>query len=436
MSCPTGLRSACYWWPDVEDRALGTVLNLVLAAIGVGVAVYFGRHSARQMAERRGRGRFLRVRQVLSKSGLDIDCVALASSRNMTSAEAPQLLAREGWILKRPCRLGDLELRFVDRADEDRCLDRLRTLRKYLPVDAMGRRFDRYHEAVTALDRPPLWFDAKTYRLLGVDLADSTEAQTLSLWVGASRYWDCFDFGEGLCHEAAHRYLASGGREIGGVFRRRLGDPFDLLNRHCGLCFVTLTIRCGDSAASFYLHRRADQVAVGQNETSAVPAGEFQPSDDSRFALQRDLDVWLAMMREYAEEFLNMDEVRQGRGAPIDYAAQSPFRELQAARTAGLVRPYLLGVGLYPTGWKAVILTVCVFDALVFDDIFGNMGTENREGMFEIPTHHRAAAAPLTGWDFAEQTVQGYLQDPDLNLSTKAVLGLAWRHRATILQRH
>jgi hypothetical protein len=34
------------------------------------------------------------------------------------------------------------------------------------------------------------------------------------------------------------------------------------------------------------------------------------------------------MMPEYAEELLNMDEVRHGRGAPIDCAVQSPFREL------------------------------------------------------------------------------------------------------------
>lgn len=38
-----------------------------------------------------------------------------------------------------------------------------------------------------------------------------------------------------------------------------------------------------DSGASFYLHRRGDQVAVGQNETSLVPAGELQPSDGPRF---------------------------------------------------------------------------------------------------------------------------------------------------------
>jgi hypothetical protein len=66
-----------------------------------------------------------------------------------------------------------------------------------------------------------------------------------------------------------------------------------------------------------------------------------------------------------------MDEVRQGRGAPIDYTAQSPFRELQAARAVGLIRPYLLGIGLNAASWKAHILTVCVFDSLAFDDIFG-----------------------------------------------------------------
>jgi hypothetical protein len=412
------------------------VLSLALAAVSVGGSVYFGRHSARQMAERTSVRRFLRVRQVLSRSGLDIGRVAIASSRDITLTEAPHVLARQGWILQRPCRLDDLELRFVDLVDGDRSLDRLRLLRRYLPVDAMGRRLDRYHEAVTAFDRPLLWFDAKTYRLLGVDQADPTASPTLSLRVGASGYWDCFDFAEGLRHEAAHRYLASGGRKIGGAFRKSLGDPFDLLRRHCGLGFTTLTIRCCDSGASFYLHRRGDQVAVGKNETSLVSAGEFQPSDDSRFALHRDLGVWLAMMREYAEELLNMDEVRQGRGAPIDYTAQSPFRELQTARTGGLVWPYLLGIGLDPASWKAQILTVCVFDAPAFDDIFGNMATENREGVLEIPTFHRTAPAPLTGWDFTEQTVQGYLQDPSLSPSAKAVLGLAWRHRATVLQCH
>src|SRR5262249_47713624 len=162
-------------------------------------------------------------------------------------------------------------------------------------------------------------------RLLGVDPADSATGPALTLRIGASRYWDCFDFAEGLRHEATHHYLASGGRKITGIFRKSLGDPFDLFRRHCGLGFATLTLRSDDSGSTLYPPRRSYQVAAGQHETSLVPSGEFQPSDDPRFALHRDLDVWLAMMREYAEEFLNMDEVRQGRGAPIDYATQSPF---------------------------------------------------------------------------------------------------------------
>jgi hypothetical protein len=222
----------------VEDRALGTVLSLALAALSVAVSVYFGRYSARQIAERMGVRRFLRVRQVLSRSGRDIGRVAIARS-NIASTDAPDLLTRQGWILERPRRLEDLELRFVDLSDGDHCLDQLRRLRRYLPVDATGRRLDRYHEAVTAFDRPSLWFNAKTYQLLGVD-PDRTAGPALSLRVGATRYWDCFDFAEGLRHEAAHLYLASGGRKIEGIFRKSLGDPFDLCKRHCGLGFVTL----------------------------------------------------------------------------------------------------------------------------------------------------------------------------------------------------
>lgn len=132
----------------MEDRALGTVLSLALAAFSVVVSVYFGRYATRQMAERTSVRRFLRVRQVLSRSGLDIGRVAIASNRDTTPIEAPHVLARRGWILERPCRLDDLELRLVDLADGDRSFDRLRMLRRYLPLDAMGRRLDRYHEAV------------------------------------------------------------------------------------------------------------------------------------------------------------------------------------------------------------------------------------------------------------------------------------------------
>ena len=67
---------------------------------------------------------------------------------------------------------------------------------------------------------------------------------------------------------------------------------------------------------------------------------------------------------------------------------------------------------LNAASWKAKILTVCVFDASAFDDIFAERAPQNRDGVLEVPTHHRTAPAPLAGWDFNERTVHDYLQEP------------------------
>lgn len=398
---------------------MDTVLGLLAAALGMGVTIYFGRNSARQLKERASTRQFVRVRQTVIRDGLDIRRVA---------GKDQLALTRSGWLLNPPRPIDELDLKLIEESSPYD-LDQLRQLQRYLPTDATGRRFTRFHEAVSAFDKPALWFDAVTYRLLGVEPTE----HALRLTVGPSRYWDCFDFAEGLKHEAGHHYLKSKGRRVGGRFRRSLGGPFNFAGRHCGLGVSTLTIRAAESGATFYLHRRGSSVAVGQNEISLVPAGEFQPSDDSAFALHQDLDVWYAIMREYGEEFLGLDEVREGRGAPIDYDGLSPFRELQAARRTGAIRPYLLGIGLDPTAWKGQIYTVCVFDASTFDSLFADMVTSNLEGTQESPTHNREPATPLTGWEFNAERVDSYLNNPRVSQSAKIVIELAWRHRAVLL---
>jgi hypothetical protein len=404
-----------------EDR-LNTVLGLVATVAGLTVSIYFGRNSARQLKERVTLRRFMRVRQVMSQDSLGV-------SRTATKDCNQLVLAKEGWILDSPCSLDELKLRLTTGSVIDDHTEHLRILRRYLPTDAAGKHFDHYHEAVAAFDRPALWFNANTYRLLGVERT----RRGLRLHIGPSRYWDCFDYAEGLRHEAAHHYLASDGRRIGGRFRKRLDDPFDFATRHCGIGFVTLTLRATNSGATFYLHRRGNSVAVGQNITSLVPAGEFQPSDDSTFALHRDLDLWLAMMREYAEELLGIDEMREARGAPIDYDTQSPFQQMQAAKSVGLIRPHLLGIGLDPASWKAQVYTVCVFDASTFDEIFADMPVSNLEGIHEVPTHRRQPSTPLRGWDFAEKTIDRYLHDTAVSPSVKLVIELAWQNRSVLL---
>ncbi|SPT57073.1 Uncharacterised protein [Actinomadura madurae] len=135
------------------------------------------------------------------------------------------------------------------------------------------------------------------------------------------------------------------------------------------------------------------------------------------------------MMREYAEEMLGMDEARTRRGAPIDYACESPFRELNTGRRRGSIRPYILDVWLDPVSWKAAIRIVCIFNSRTFDRIFSDMVAENTEGMFELPTLRRKATGPFEGWPMDEDTVQRYLADQSVSLIARTSIAKVWHHR-------
>jgi hypothetical protein len=190
-----------------------------------------------------------------------------------------------------------------------------------------------------------------------------------------------------------------------------------------------LTVRNAPNGSTFFLHRRDERVADGWNITGVVPAGEFQPSDDSGLALRTDLDLWRAMMREYAEELLGADEARLRRGAPIDYDRESPFRELQLGRRRGTIRPHLLDMWLDPVSWKAVIRVVCVFNARTFDRIFADMVSLNTEGMLELPSLHRRRTGPFQGWQLNAETVERYLADPSVALGARTCIARTWEHR-------
>jgi len=163
-----------------------------------------------------------------------------------------------------------------------------------------------------------------------------------------------------------------------------------------------------------------------------IPAGEFQPSDDSRPALIHDLDLWFAMMREYAEEFLGIEEARVRRGAPIDYDHDEPFKRFQAARRRGEIRPYILGGGSKTQKKKAQIYTACIFEGPAFDRLFSGMVGENNEGVLELPTLHRVKREPLRGWAFDESTVRPYLAESRLGPSGRVTLGLSLKHRSAL----
>ena len=91
---------------------------------------------------------------------------------------------------------------------------------------------------------------------------------------------------------------------------------------------------------------------------------------------------------------------------------------------------YWLGLGIDPLTFVADMLTVAVFEAKVFDEIFGRLVTANAEGHrveFEDGTG-RAAGLPLR----ADQVDRLARHEP-MQVAGAALLRLAWAHREMLL---
>lgn len=137
-----------------------------------------------------------------------------------------------------------------------------------------------------------------------------------------------------------------------------------------------------------------------------------------------DFDLWRNIMREYSEEYLGNPD-HDGDGPPIDYDNEEPFRSLNAARRAGRIRVFCLGVGIDALNYVGDVLTVAVFDGDVFDDVFGDMVQQNDEGDVERGVDREA-------FTFDEPTVERLLADEPIAPSGAACIHLAWQHRSSI----
>src|SRR5215470_13862909 len=132
---------------------------------------------------------------------------------------------------------------------------------------------------------------------------------------------------------------------------------------------------------------------------SVFPTGVFQPASVLTPPHSPDFDLWRNVMREYSEEYLGNPE-HDGDGPPIDYENEEPFRSLDAARRAGKIRVFCLGVGIDALNYVGDVLTAAVFDGDVF--------------AFDLPTIDRL------------------LSKEPLAPSGAACLRLAWDHRDSI----
>ncbi|MFJ3792210.1 hypothetical protein [Kitasatospora sp. NPDC090091] len=380
-----------------------------------------------------GRARWRQVRDHLNRNRFELTRSAAAGYAPHEFAPGGRLLARRHWIPAAPVPLDRVRLRRQEQAPAAPVDGRRPELGAVLPRRADGTPYATYADAVGDLARPRLFENRSCYRLL--EVAEDAAVPTLTFGLG--RYFDVID----ICEAAAHEYAAAAlsapggpGPEAGATaFRAAVGDPTDLTRRPVPAAVSTLAVRHDrrTGAAEFVLHwRDPAKVASGGGLFQVMPVGMFQPSHDAPWNEANDFDLWRAVVRELSEELLGSSEDYGSDTAPIDYDAWPFQRTLASARAAGTLRMYWLGLGVDPLTFVTDLLTVAVFDAELFDEVFARMVTTNDEGhrvRLDDGTGH-AAGIPFT----AEQ-VERFADREPMQPAGAALLQLAWHHRGVLL---
>jgi transcriptional regulator with XRE-family HTH domain len=338
------------------------------------------------------------------------------------------MLAHPDWLPATPVPLRSVRLELDGQSPAAIVVGTDKASEHVRPLASISRRFHRYSQAIRVLSAPQLFENRMLWSLLDVAWFASGGQMTF----GDSTYFAQVDVSEALAHETAQAWLGSdraGAPTWRGLgLRRHIGDPFDLSRRALGTSTDTLTIRQDSDGATFVLHNRdSGSVAVAGGMLHVMPCGVFQPSSIHPAAMRADFDLWRNIMREYSEEFLGNPE-HDGDGVPIDYAVP-PFSDLDEALADGRLRVYSLGVGLDALTLFGELLTVAVFDADLYDSVFGEMVDRNDEGSV-VKT---GRAHPTSALPFTEHMVRELLDGKRLAPAGGGCLRLAWEHRRTIL---
>jgi hypothetical protein len=305
-----------------------------------------------------------------------------------------------------------------------------------LPRRAHGSRYASYSQAVRELDAPAVFENRPVYRLTHADLAGDRP----SLEFGLGRYFDSIDTGTAAAHELAAHELAAhelAARELAArdpaagdpypgalPVRTAIGDPCDPRARPVVMAVATLTLRLDRAAgtARFPLHwRDPGKVGHAGGMYMVVPTGIFQPSGAAAGNVRNDFDLWKCMVGEYAEELLGADEDHDSERAPIGDDAWPFAAMMAAARERGQVRAWCVGLGVDPLTFATDLLTVTVFDAAVYDELFGGLVRENAEGTV------------LAARDLDEATIAELTGKQPMQAAGAALLALAFRHRSRLL---
>ncbi len=372
------------------------------------------------------------------------ELAGLASQLHINQDREGLLLAGPDWIAPSPVPLDNITLTWSPQAQAPTIDGTGSESDRVRPLRTPGQHYACYADALGDLDRPQLFEDRPSYRLLAVDWSDPTGGSNAGRLVfGRGSYFQILNICEAVAHELAAAVLdfpeleRVAPRQLAGrlPFRARISDPFGLQLRPVLPAISTLTLRRDPAAgtATWLAHwRDPAKVASGGGLYQVMPVGVFQPSTSNPAAEANDLDLWRCMAREFNEELLGAPELASHDATLLDYSAWPFFQALEQARHVGRLHVYCLGLGVDPLTLVTDVLMVCVFDAEVFDAIFDGIVTTNAEGRLVGEGDGNQVLA-VAGVPFTQESVERFSATKPMQPAGVALLQLAWQHRATLL---
>ncbi len=349
------------------------------------------------------------------------------------SVEGTPLLGRASWLPESPLPLEQVVVSWRAKPAGGGVSGREPASSGVRPLRAEGGQYACYADSVRELSRPRLFEDRLCYRILSVDVTEA--AATLGFGLG--RYFDIVNVCEATAHEFAAAARGRGGMGVPTIahfpLRSTIGDPTDFTRRPMILAISTLVLRHDRRGGGdeMILHwRDAARVASGGGLYQVTPVGIFQPSSDAAWNERNDFDLWRSIVRELNEELLGGSEDYGSADAPIDYATWPLYAQLGEARRRGDLRASWLGLGVDPLTLVTDMLAVVVFDAALFDRVFGRMAASNDEGELILAT---GAAGATVGLPFTGECVERFASSEPMQPAGAALLRLAWRHRDALI---
>lgn len=319
--------------------------------------------------------RWLQEREYLQRHRYELALEAASAYPETAKVAGTPLLASNRWIPATPIPVQDIALDLVDEPFGGGTGTE-QPVRTVLPQRSDGSRYGSYADVIAALAAPAVFEDRPTYRLREADLS------TDNPWMrfGRGSYFDFVNTGEAAAHEYASAKITS---RQGEGLRDVIGDPCDPTRRPVNVAISTLTIRVDKQAgtASYLLHwRDPSKVGHAGGMYQVVPVGIFQPSGLATGNEVNDFFLWRNIIRELAEELLGQSEDHGSDLAPIDYAAWPFAARMNRELSKDSVRVHCLGMGVDPLTFATDLLTAVAIDAEVFDEIFGDVVSDNAEG--------------------------------------------------------